>query len=367
MLAIGQGAKESIEKELSSLGSNLLVLMPGSMRMMGVAMEAGSVTRFTADDAEDIAKSVPFVKRTSSSVSGRVQAVFGNKNWSTSVTGAAPEYATLHASSPQFGRFFNEEENLQRARVVVLGTTVVRNLFGNQNPIGEFIKLNRVSFQVIGVLKSKGAQGFRDQDDVVLVPLMTGMRRLLGKDYVDQIDIEVSNAEKMPLVEDKVRELIIRRHRISDTQEESFQVRNMAEIQQALGSTSRILSALLALIAAISLLVGGIGIMNIMMVSVTERTKEIGLRKAVGAKRRDILTQFLVEAIVISALGGIGGIAVGWTLTSLVSALTGWATSISMGSVILALIFSSGIGVVFGLWPAQKAAKLSPMNALRYE
>ncbi len=367
MLAIGQGAKDSIEKSLSSLGSNLLVLMPGSMRSMGVALEAGTVTRFTMEDARDIGDSVPFVKHTSPSVSGRVQAVFGNKNWNTSVTGTLPEYASLHNAPAQVGRYFSNDENLERARVALLGTTTVRELFGGANPIGEYVKLNKVSFQIIGVLKKKGAQGFRDEDDVIVIPLNTAMHRLLGKDFVDQIDIEVSDQTKMDQVETQTHDLIVRRHRLPPSQVDSFDVRNMAEIQQAFSSTSRVLSGLLACIAAISLLVGGIGIMNIMLVSVTERTREIGLRKAVGAKPSDILLQFLVEAMIVSALGGVIGVALGLSIAFVLTKIAGWAAPVSMASIFLSLLFSAGIGIIFGLWPAKKASALSPISALRYE
>jgi macrolide transport system ATP-binding/permease protein len=368
MLAIGQGAKESIEKDLSSMGSNLLVVMPGSMRPPGApALDPGSVTRFTIEDAREFSKSIPYVKQTSPSVSGKVRAAFGNKNWSTSVTGAEPEYASLHASPAQVGRFFDADDGLRRARVAVIGTTVARQLFGKANPVGEYVKLNKISFQVIGILKAKGAQGFRDQDDNILIPLSTAMHRLLGKDFVDQIDIEVSDASKMASVEDDIRALVIQRHRLPPSQEESFDVRNMAEIQAALTSTSKVMSGLLACIAAISLLVGGIGIMNIMLVSVTERTREIGLRKALGARRNDILRQFLVEAIIVSALGGLLGVLTGTGITLLVTQLAGWAVSISLASVTLSMLFSATIGVVFGLWPARKAADLSPIKALRYE
>jgi macrolide transport system ATP-binding/permease protein len=274
----------------------------------------------------------------------------------------------MHASEPEIGRFFSEAENQRRARVAVIGMTVVRNLFGeNASPIGEMIKINKVNFQVIGVLPEKGATGWRDQDDIIVLPVMTAMHRLLGKTYVDNIELQVDKTENIDHSEETTLDIIYKRHRVPVSQPDVFQIRNMADVQAALSQSSETMSLLLASIAAISLIVGGIGIMNIMLVSVTERTKEIGLRKAVGARRNDILMQFLAESVVVSVVGGIIGIILGWLSTVILSSVAGWATSVSVESILLAFFCSSFIGVIFGVYPAKKASYLHPIDALRYE
>jgi macrolide transport system ATP-binding/permease protein len=368
MLALGAGAKKAMEQQLASLGSNMLMLRAGALHVHGVAQEAGATTRLTVEDAATLNERVPGIKEVAPNVTGRSRVTFGNKNWNTLVRGTVPAYAQMHASEPQAGRFFTTEENQRRARVALIGTTVMRELFGDQDPIGEMIKLNRVNFQVIGVLPTKGATGFSDQDDVVVIPLLTAMHRLLGKDYVDYIDIEAATPADIPPVMAAVKEEMYARHKVPPSQrEDAYDIRNLADIQQALTQMSSTMSMLLAVIAAISLLVGGIGIMNIMLVSVTERTREIGLRKAVGARRRDVLVQFLVETVVVSLTGGLAGIVLGWLITVALSLVAGWSTSISVGAVMLAFLFSAGIGIVFGIYPARKAAGLNPIQALRYE
>jgi len=368
MLAIGTGAQKAIEAQLSSLGSNLLVLRPGSIRVGGISQGAGGSSRLTYEDARVIEQQIAGVSRTSPSVLGMGQLTFSNQNWNTQILGVAPSYAEMRAATPEMGRFFTTEENLKRSRVAVLGMTVVRWLFGDQNPIGEMIKINKVIFQVIGILPEKGGSGFRDQDDVVVIPVLTAMRRVVGKSYIDYIDIEAKSSNEISRVQDKTLELMKSRHRVLVSQgEDAFQIFNMTDIQSAVSESSRTMSILLASIAAISLLVGGIGIMNIMLVSVTERTREIGLRKAVGARRSDILSQFLVEAIAVSAVGGAMGITLGWIITTTLSWATGWATSITLNSVLLAFIFSTSIGVIFGIYPARQASRLHPIDALRHE
>lgn len=367
MLALGRGAQKAIEVQLASLGSNRLVLRPGAIRTGGVSLDAGAVTRLTFEDAQSLLQNFSQIKQVSPELGGRAQVVYGDKNWSTKVTATSPGYAEMHAAVPMVGRFIDESDDQKRARVAVLGLTVVKQLFGDKDPIGENFKINRILFQVIGVLPAKGNNGWQDQDDIIIVPLLTGMHRLFGKDYVDEIDFEVADAAQIEPIQDLVKNLMIKRHRVSLSQTEPFQVRNMADIQAALSESSNTMSMLLASIAGISLLVGGIGIMNIMLVSVTERTREIGLRKAVGARRSDILTQFLVESVVVSVIGGLMGIILGWAITEALSILAGWATSISMSSVLLSFFFSATIGVVFGIYPARKASALNPIDALRHE
>lgn len=368
VLALGTGAQKAIESQLSSLGSNLLVLRPGALRVGGVSQEAGISTRLTLEDVQALGTQVSDIKLASPTVNGRGQAAFQNKNWSTQILGVKNEYARMRASQPILGRFFTNEENQKRARVAVIGATVVRELFGSESPIGEMIKINKTAFQVIGILPEKGATGWRDQDDVVVIPALTAMHRLLGKDYVDSIDIEVNDPNRMEAAEDSILQLMYSRHRVpASLQKNAFEVRNMADLQAALSESSKTMSLLLSSIAAISLLVGGIGIMNIMLVSVTERTKEIGLRKAIGAQRWNILAQFLSESVVVSVVGGLLGICLGWIMTLILSSVAGWETSISASSVCLAFFFSASIGVVFGIYPARKASMLHPIDALRFE
>jgi macrolide transport system ATP-binding/permease protein len=368
MLAIGEGAKESIEKQLASLGSNLLMIRPGSARLHGVSMETGTVTRFTLQDIAAIEKLTDQIKRVSPSVSGRGQLVYANKNWNTQVEGVGVDYAAIRAANPAVGRFFTNEEVKMRVKVALLGTTPARELFDDANPVGETIKINLLNFKVIGVLPSKGATGFHDQDDIVIIPVTTAMYRVFGKEYVDSIYVEAQSPKLVDSAQQAVADLIIKRHHIlAKDVEDSFQIRNMADIKNALESTTKTMSLLLGAIAAISLLVGGIGIMNIMLVSVTERTREIGLRKAIGANNKDIMVQFVIEAVLMSFIGGIVGILLGVGISALITFFAGWAVRVSYFSVMLATVFSLIIGIVFGLQPAQKASQLDPIEALRYE
>jgi len=367
-LAIGNGAQRAIEKQLASLGSNLIVLRSGAVRVAGVSQEAGATTRLNFEDVKALKNELSEVKEISPSVNGRGQVTFLNKNWSTQIIGAAPPYARIRAAQPLVGRFISDEENSKRARVAVIGETVISELFGDKNPIGEMIKINKVNFQIIGILPQKGANGWQDQDDVIVIPILTAMHRLLGKEYVDSIDIEAKNAESVDDMQEKIMDLMYARKRVPFSQrKDAFQIRNMADIKETLSESSKTMSILLSSIAAISLLVGGIGIMNIMLVSVTERTKEIGLRKAIGAKKRDILMQFLAESVVVSVVGGLAGIFLGAGSAKILSTLAGWDVLVSINSVLLAFSFSVFIGLLFGIYPARKASDLAPIDALRYE
>jgi len=368
MLAIGQGAKESIEKQLSSLGSNLLIVRSGAPMSGGVALEAGAATRLRTKDVSAIKDLKEYVYSASPSVSSRAQAVFGNKNWNTRVEGVDVEYERIRASTPTSGRFFTAQEVKQRDKVALLGTTVLKELFGDTDPLGQTIKINAINFKVIGVLPAKGSMGPSDQNDIIIIPITTAMYRVLGKQYLDSIYVEAKDADLIDETQRAIVRLMIKEHRLrTDEQKDSFQIRNMADIKNTLTATTKTMSLLLGAIAAISLLVGGIGIMNIMLVSVTERTREIGLRKAIGANNTDIMIQFLIEAVLMSLLGGISGVALGVGASILITSIAGWAAKVSAFSIALSVVFSLFIGVVFGLWPARQASKLDPITALRYE
>jgi macrolide transport system ATP-binding/permease protein len=367
MLALGRGAQVSIEKQLASLGSNLLLVRPGSSKVQGIALQSGSVTRLSPQDVIAIGQ-VEHVKRVSGSVVGRGQVVFGNKNWNTQIEGVETAYAPMRAAEPEIGRFFTDEEVKRRDKVVLVGTTVARELFGDVNPVGQMLKVDLINFRIIGILPMKGANSFRDQDDEVIIPLTTAMFRVLGKEYMDSVYVEVDSPDEMERVQTVLTDLLVKRHRLrGEEAKDSFQIRNMADIKAALATTTKTMSVLLGSIAAISLLVGGIGIMNIMLVSVTERTKEIGLRKAIGATRRDILMQFLVEAVLLSLIGGLAGIVLGIGVAVLITIFAGWTVKVALSSIILATLFSLTVGVIFGLGPAYKASYLNPIEALRYE
>ena len=366
MLALGAGAREDIKTRIASLGSNILMVRPSSTRMGGVAIETGTVTRLTAEDALKIKERVPGVSKVASYVSGRGQVVHKNKNWNTIVIGTTYEYPAMRASQPAEGRFFTETETITRAKVAVIGTKVATELFGNTNPLGEFIKIKRIEFLVIGVMPQKGSSPWRDENDQVFIPLNTAMYRLLGKDYIDYLDVQVADNKIMEETGEKIKELIINLHRLKK-ETANIDIRNLSDIQETISATAKTFSWLLGSIAFISLLVGGIGIMNIMLVSVTERTREIGLRKAIGANKKDILFQFIIEAIVICLVGGIIGILLGTVATISITKFAGWAMKLSFFSVLLSILFAFIVGLTFGFLPARKASLLSPIEALRYE
>ncbi|MBP7088937.1 MAG: ABC transporter permease [Candidatus Omnitrophica bacterium] len=367
MLALGEGAKESLEQQLKGMGSNLLSLRGGSARVRGIARTTGLITRFTFNDAEALREFSPLIKRVSGMARGSGQIIYKNRNWISNIEGVDYDYGEMRSCIPDIGRWFTKEEIVQRAKVAILGMTVVDELFNRNNPVGETIKINRINFKVIGVAPEKGSAGPHNQDDIVYIPVTTAMYRVLGKDYLDSVYVEARDSESLDEAKLEIKQLIIKRHRLNEKDNDSFYIWDMSEIQEMLSSTTQTMSLLLGCIAAISLLVGGIGIMNIMLVSVTERTQEIGLRKAIGARDSDIMTQFLIESVVMTFTGGLMGIILGVGAASILSVFAGWATNVTVFSIILATTFSIAVGISFGLWPAKKASQLNPIEALRYE
>lgn len=371
MLGLGEGAKRSMEQQLSSLGSNLLVVYPGSARPNATNINTGPNVTLNLDDVELLKKNLDHVLGLSGRVNGsssKSTVQFGQKTWNPQVSGASSSYFSMRSAEPTSGRAFTDTEDHTRARVALLGTTVVKKLYENQEPIGTQIKINKVYFEVIGILPEKGATTFQDQDDIVVIPLETAMRRTFGTDYVQMIDVQVDDPKNMDAVEDQIREVLGARKRLTSEQaQDMIQVRNMADIRDAISSTSKIMSTLLAIIAGISLVVGGIGVMNIMLVSVTERTREIGLRKALGATSADIMIQFLVESTLLSLMGGGIGVTTGWLITQIAAVATGWQFIVSTISIVMVTSITMLVGVVFGFWPAQKASKLLPIVALKSE
>lgn len=366
MLAVGKGAQKAIEARIASLGSNLLMMRPSSTNFGGVSSASGAVSRLTMEDVKAIS-GIPNVKHVEGSVQGNTQVIYRDKNTNTQVTGAPYVYADIHSAQPYYGRMFTDIEDQSLTRVAILGQTVVNNLFGKENPLDKIVKINHDNYKVIGILPMKGSTGFRDQDDMILVPLNTAMKRTFGVVYVNSINVECENGESIPQVTADLTTLMRKRHHLPDYKDNDFDIRNMADLQATLSGTTQTFTLLLGIVATISLLVGGIGIMNIMLVSVSERTREIGLRKAVGAPRRAILIQFLIESAVLSTLGGMIGIIIGMTVSFTLSKFAGWAAVVTPQSIVLAFTFSATVGVVFGFWPARKASLLSPIEALRYE
>jgi macrolide transport system ATP-binding/permease protein len=367
MLALGSGAQDSMKKQIAALGSNRLMVQPQSQRTAGVKQQSGAVSRLTLDEATHIDGRIPTIAGVSGMVQGRVQVVYGDKNANTLLQGTMPGYQIVYAAPTAFGRFYTMKECETRQKVVVLGATVVTELFGTANPIGQFIEINHIDFQVIGVLVQKGASGGGDADDIALVPLQTAMYRVLGKQYVDWIDVSALSPTVVDETQDQLLDLTRQWQHIPNVDGDSYQIRNFAQMIQAFSAITKTMALFLASVAAISLVVGGIGIMNIMLVSVTERTREIGLRKALGARGRDIQTQFLMEAIVLCLSGGLLGITIGSGLTLLVSFIMGWGLSPTIMSMVLSSGFSIAVGVAFGYWPAVLASRLDPIEALRHE
>ena len=368
MVSVGMGVRQNVVDSISRLGSNLLVVMPGSANRGGMRGAAGSVITLTYDDAEAIQKRIKGVEYVSPTVSGSYQIVYGHENWNSSVQGVVPEYAAIQSLTLKSGLFFTEHDVDVRSRVAVIGTTVATNLFGEVNPVGKKIRIGTSPYTVIGLIASKGSSSMgQDQDDIVLIPITTAQERLLGITYVRSINVQVTEADQMDRVQNQIENLLRQRHRLSKDAEDDFNVRNMTSLMETMSETTTMLTLLLGSIAGISLIVGGIGIMNILVASVVERTREIGIRKAIGATYNSIMLQFLIESTLISVLGGVVGIGVGVGLSMAIAKFGSFKTVISVESIVVAFGFSLAIGIIFGILPARRAARLDPIDALRYE
>ncbi len=368
MVSVGMGVRSNVVSSISRLGSNMLIVMSGSSNRGGVRGAAGSMTTLTYDDAKAIKSRVKNIDYVSPTVQGSYQVVYGHENWSTTVTGVIPEYAAIQSLTMQSGIFFTEHDVDVRNRVAVIGPTVATNLFNSVNPVGKKIRIGNAPYTVIGLLASKGqSTGGMDQDDVVLIPLTTAQERLMGITYVRSVNVQVSSQDKMDEVQANIEKLLRQRHRIREGGEDDFNVRNMTSLMETMTQTTTMITLLLGSIAGISLIVGGIGIMNIMMVSVTERTREIGIRKAIGATYNSIMLQFLIESTMISILGGLIGIGIGIGVAKAISQFGNFTTVISGASIAASFGFSLFVGIFFGMLPARKAARLDPIDALRYE
>lgn len=373
MLAVGSGAEARIKEQIKSLGSNLMIVTAGARTANGVRIGTGVTPDLTEDDAAAIAREIAEVEAVAPTYRGGAQVVFGNANWSTQVFGITPNYFTVRNWTLESGRMFEPAEMSGAGKVALIGQTVARELFGDVDPMDQTIRIKNVPVTIVGVLGRKGQNMTgNDQDDVIMVPLSTARNRIVGVEagkprQVGMIQIKVFDGESMSDTEDKIRALLRQRLRTAEGQPDPITVRNLTEMLAAQEESSKVMSMLLAAVASVSLLVGGIGIMNIMLVSVTERTREIGLRMAVGARAADILTQFLVEAVTLSLVGGLIGIVLGIGGSWMIAEFAGWQTQLSSTSIVLAVSFSAAIGIFFGFYPARKAARLLPIQALRYE
>jgi putative ABC transport system permease protein len=368
MVAIGQGAQVQIEKQIANLGTNMLVVTPGATRQGGVSQGAQSFNRLTIEDAEKLEREGTLLAAVSPVIFSRMQAIGGAGNWRTEVQGVSTSYQTIRDWNTTDGTFFDEADVRGMRKVAVLGATVAENLFPDGDAVGQQIRLRNVPFTVVGVLARKGqtATG-TDQDDVILIPYTTMQTRLAGWSFIGQILASTWSPDDIPAAQAEIREIMRESHRLAPNEPDDFTVRNQNEIAEAAKGTTEVMTALLAAIAAISLVVGGIGIMNIMLVSVTERTREIGIRMAIGARGSDVLTQFLVESVVMSVAGGVIGIVAGIAGAEVIGRVMGWSTATPVGAVVLAVCFSAAVGIFFGFYPAKKAAALNPIQALRYE
>lgn len=368
MISIGQGAQQSIESSIQSIGSNLILVMPGAQRGLQVSSGRGSAQSLTLADATALGKGLSGVQAVAPEVARRYQVTSRGKNTNTQVTGTTSAYTSVRNLEVAEGAFFSDDQVKSRAKVAVLGPTTRDDLFGEgASAVGQTIRINKINFKVIGITQSKGATGLGNQDDAIFVPVTAATQFLSGSEFLSTISIQATGPDVLPEVQQEVTDTLLVQHHISDAQLADFSTLNQADIVATASSVTGTFTVLLAAIASISLLVGGIGIMNMMLTTVTERTREIGLRKAIGATRNDISYQFLGEAILLTFMGGGLGIFLGWLISLVVSVTLGLSTSISLSSVLLAFGVSSGIGIVFGYYPARRAAKLNPIEALRYE
>lgn len=368
MVALGDGAQIQVEQQISSLGSNLIIIFPGSISSRGIRMGAGSINRFTMEDVKRIQDEATLIKAVTPVVRTGGQVIGGVGNWSTQIQGVAPNFLGIRDWPLASGDFFTEKDMISRAKVAVLGQTVAQQLFPNEDPIGQQIRIRNVPFRVIGVLSIKGQSAMgSDQDDIIFAPATTVLDRLVGGIYISYIQASAVSTSQIDAAQAQLTQIMREAHHLNPGEDNDFTVRNQAEITQAATETSRILTILLASVAGVSLIVGGIGIMNIMLVSVTERTREIGIRLSVGARTSDVLIQFLTEAIVLSLAGGLIGVLLSFGIVFILNQYTGMMAVISPEVILIAVSFSGIIGIFFGFYPARKAANLNPIDALRYE
>ncbi|MEI6288397.1 MAG: ABC transporter permease [bacterium] len=370
MLAIGQGAQSSITSSIQSIGSNLIMVMPGAQRGPGAFVSAGrgSARTLKLSDATAIATQIPDVKAVAADVSGRYQVTAAGQNTNTSVIGTVPSYTDVRNVQIESGTFITDQNITNLSKVAVIGPTTRDDLFGvGSDPVGQTIRIKQLDFKIVGVTKAKGGSGFNNQDDVIYVPITTAQQFLAGNQYVSTISVSAASADASTNVQTEITALLLELHKISDPLAADFNIMNQADIAATASSVAQIFTILLGSVAGISLVVGGIGIMNMMLTTVTERTKEIGLRKAIGAQRRDISLQFLLEAITLTFIGGIIGVALGWGVSFGITYFGLLQTQVSWFSIILAFSVSAIIGIVFGYYPAQRAARLNPIEALRFE
>ncbi|MBV9852826.1 MAG: ABC transporter permease [Armatimonadetes bacterium] len=366
-IAIGQGSRAAVAASIQQLGTNVLTVFPGQQRQGGVSFGLGSNNKMTMADADAILKGCPAVERVSPQVNKNAQVKYADKNTSTTINGTGENYPIISNHPIQAGHYFTEGDIKSLRRVAVLGSTTATDLFDAQSPIGKTVRIAGQSFQVIGLLKSKGGQGFRNPDDAVYVPVTTAMRRLFGMTNIQTITCQARSDALMDRAQDEIDAVMRRQHKISADGNPDFIIFNQADLAQAQNAQQDTFASLITYLAIVSLVVGGIGIMNIMLVSVTERTREIGVRKAIGAKRRDILTQFLLEAVLLSLVGGLLGVALGIGGADLIQVQNGWTIVLAPQTILMAFSFSAVVGIFFGFYPALKASKLNPIDALRYE